>query len=415
MSAEAHPAVSAAARTIHQWYGIEVPTYRLPLLASELAQLGGKAGLDAALDRLLCRDRAAWDSVISAVTIPETYLFRHFGHFVLLRQLAVRRRHEGRACRVLSAGCSTGEEAWSAAATLAQERSRVPVQDAVVGWDINERCLQHAREGRFRDWSARAGLHGYDAHFLRDGDAWRAAAHLRSMVRFTRVNLVGTLPSRDAPFDAVFFRNVGIYWNPKLAGEVVRLLGELVARDGLLLIGPSDPALTSPGPWEHVIEDGVRYYRRRGTAKEHRPKVAAAAPPQPRPLNNCTNVVSVASARRAARRALVARSAESSPSSERAPTVELVQELADKGEYERALSLVDGLPGRCMAERRLWRGILLLALERPAEAAHSFRQCVFLEPNHAPYRRWLAVAYESSGRMRDAEREHQNVRNLSVV
>jgi len=55
-------------------------------------------------------------SLLRALTIPETYFFRHPGHFDKLRDFALARAAVGGTCHVLSAGTSTGEEAWSAAA-----------------------------------------------------------------------------------------------------------------------------------------------------------------------------------------------------------------------------------------------------------------------------------------------------------
>jgi chemotaxis protein methyltransferase CheR len=428
MSNDFHPAVRAAARTLKQWYGIEVPDYRLPLLAQEMAHVGGRAGVEAALERLLARDSRAWDAVIDVMTVPETYLFRHFGHFVLLRELAERRHREGRSCRVLSAGCSSGEEAWSAAAILASTLPSRTAQDQVVGWDINERRLEVARQGRYRDWSARAGLQGHDAHFVRDGAWWEVARSLRSLVTFERVNLVGELPYRNSPFDAIFFRNVGIYWDHATSDGVVRSLARHLVDDGLLLVGPSDPGLNQPGVWEHVIDNGVRHYRRR------RPEPAPAPEPPASPSSGLFAVreprkISPTRVRAPARPSLL-RPRTRTPSQRpfRAPAVaspdtcdaalppahlDEIQGLADAGQYERALSALDRLPPPHGVDVRLWRGILLLALDEASAAVQSFKQCVYLEPNLASHRRWLAVAYESAGRADDAARENRNALELA--
>src|SRR5690606_5352804 len=120
-----HPTpLRAAARALRKLYGIEVPEYRLPLLALELEQLGGRGGHEQGLSLLLARDPRAWDRVIDAITVPETYMFRHLGHYLLIRKLAEERVARGRPMRGLCAGCSRGEEAWSAAAVLTTARGR---------------------------------------------------------------------------------------------------------------------------------------------------------------------------------------------------------------------------------------------------------------------------------------------------
>jgi chemotaxis methyl-accepting protein methylase len=430
-----HPAVRAAARTLAQWYGIEVPDYRMPLLASEMSHVGGRRGVEAALERLLARDTQAWDAIIDVMTVPETHLFRHFGHFVLLRKLAEQRHREGRSVRVLSAGCSSGEEAWSAAAVLADVTPSRTAQDRVVGWDINERRLQKARQGSYRDWSVRTGLQGYDAYFRNQGEFWEVSPGLRSLVTFERVNLVDDLPYRHSPFDAIFFRNVGIYWDPAVAQGVVRSLGLLLARDGLLLIGPSDPGIHQPDVWEHVIQGGVRYYRRQpkpppeeaphapprkatvkistvrpGRRSPSRPRKGTVRRPRPPALSSGLHAPRALSKPPA----LPPHTGQGAAEDRTTATLDEVRSLADTGRYGEALAHLERVAIPTDAEARLWRGILLLALERVPDAVQAFKQCVFLEPNHASHRRWLALAYERAGRARDAERENRNASELGA-
>lgn len=429
MTTAEHPAhLRAAARTLKQWFGIEVPPYRLSVLANELEHLGGRAGPEAGLERLLAREQSAWDAVLEVMTIPETYLFRHFGHFELLAELAAKRRASGDPCRVLCAGCSTGEEVWSAAAVLAEACAP---RSEVVGWDLSERRLAIALAGRYRDWSVRAGLHGYDSHFRRSGDAWEIGSSLRSLVSFKRVNLVGSIPPRDARFDVVLFRNVGIYWADTIATAAVSALADLVApEDGLFLIGPSDPGLRAPDTWEHVIERGVRYYRRARAARAE--PAPAVAPARSRPSSHerrarrsarssspaarpaASSPVSSARPRTMAsprRHAPAAASRSPDPTAAERDPLDDVRALADAGRSRDALAMLDALRDTSV-RARLWRGILLLDLEQPREAVIALRQCVLLEPAEVALRRWLAVAYEAAGRSEDAERENRNAQEL---
>lgn len=413
-----HPAyLRAAARALKQWFGIEVPPYRMSVLAGELDRLGGRVGPESAVERLLVREQAAWDAVLDAMTIPETYLFRHFGHFELLRDLATRRKLAGEPCRVLCAGCASGEEVWSAAAVLADVSPHV---SSVVGWDVSEQRLAIARAGRYRDWSVRAGLHGYDRYFQRSGDGCEVSSALRPLVSFRRVNLVAQLPA-EARFDAVLFRNVGIYWVESVATAAVGALAELIANDGLFLVGPTDPARISPARWEHLIERGVRYYRR--AAEVHGP---GAPDPPPRPVRRVRQPPRAVSAATTARPvetplppASPARHVDRRPQGSRTPSsssadhARLVEAraLADAGRSREALALLDSLCDPSV-NARLFRGILLLDLEQPHEAITALRQCVFLEPRELAPRRWLAIAYEAAGRTADAARENRNVEEL---
>ncbi|MBC7171705.1 MAG: hypothetical protein H5U40_04730, partial [Polyangiaceae bacterium] len=261
-----------AVRALRHMYGIEVPEYQRKVLGAALGRLGRGGGAEAAVERLLRRDSEAWDVVIDAITIPETYFFRHYPHFLRLRELATERFRRGRSCRVLSAGCSSGEEAWSAAAVLAEAGSgRSTPRSSVVGWDVNARRLIEASEGRYRDWSVRTGLHGYEHYVGRVGDHYRVSPALLPWARFERVNLVGPLP--EERFDAIFFRNVAIYFDPSTARAVFTRIAALLEDDGMIFVGPSDPVTLPQDEWEHVIADGVRVYRR--------VKARAAAPARP--------------------------------------------------------------------------------------------------------------------------------------
>ncbi len=433
LQSENETPVRAAARAIAQWYGIEVPPYRLPLLEAQLRQLGGHGGPQRGLERLLGHEPDAWDQLIEAVTVPETYLFRHVGHFLLLRSLVEQRRASGLGVRVLSAGCSSGEEVWSAAAVLAQATRLPSTRDSVVGWDINAQRLRQASEGRFRPWSVRAGLHGHDACFRKEGDEVCVVDSLRALVSFEKVNLVGDLPDKKGPFDAILFRNVAIYWDHATAREVACRLAALLAEDGILMIGPSDPA--SPGDgWEHAITQGVRIYRRCAAAPPPRQAVtlprSAGGDPAPAPAPRrpvARRLPRSAPALRIDRNARLDRSArldgqaqvsrrerktDPPPILGQADLLARVKELADGGRYGEALHQLRSTQ-IISAEAQLWEGILLLNLDDQEQALDRFRKCVFLAPEQPTYRRWLAIAFQAVGRLEDAAREHRNAHELA--
>ncbi len=408
-----------AVRALRHMYGIEVPPYQLKVLGAALGRVGGEGGADAGLERLLRRDSEAWDVVIDAITIPETYFFRHYPHFVRLRELATERIRRGRPCRVLSAGCSSGEEAWSAAAVLADAGSGHRAKGSVVGWDVNARRLIEASEGRYRDWSVRTGLHGYDSYVIRTGDHYRVAPALLPWARFERVNLVGPLP--DDRFDAIFFRNVAIYFDPSTARAVFARLAALLEDDGMIFVGPSDPVTLPQDAWEHVIGDGVRvYYRTRA------PRPSMQPAPSQAPARLASWRPTLAPRLRGERRrpqprkaptpkepSPVARPAPAPPSDAGLDALSTVAQLADEGAYARALELLAST-GVVSGEASKWEGVLRLNLGESSTAVDCFRRCVYLDPENVAYRRWLAVAYEAAGMNREAERERRNARELGA-
>lgn len=387
--------------------GIDIPAHRRGVLASALAELGSATDLRQRLEN----DPVALQKIIHAVTIPETYLFRHPGHFAALAELAADRRARGLDCRVLCAGCATGEEVWSAAAVLASVYwpSR---RYSVEGWDLDGLRTSKAGCGEVRDWGARAGCSSYDRFFRKVPGGYVVLPELRPGVSFVEVNLAKDVWPTAGRYDAIFFRNVAIYWEPECIARVVRRLVASLAEDGLLLLGPCDPIELDKSLFRWSMYNNVLAYRRH--PKGHPP--AAAAPS-----------FGAAHTPVAARRSFRVPGRRPFPMSLPSPVQPLGQpkatdapldfrvvlgeaeRLADAGFHEQALALLDG---RVPPVGRVLAGIVLLHLDRAAEATEKFRQAVFLEPNVAGYRQWLALGLDALGHSTHAERERAVAREL---
>jgi len=393
--------------------GIRIPEYRWPMVASELRRLGGP-DLDLALARVEA-DPELRQRLTGAVAIPETHLFRHPGHFEALAALARERRAQGRPCRVLSAGCSTGEEAWSIAAVLASEYLPERRDFGVEAWDLDPHRLLAAERGHYRSWSVRVGLRGYDRFFERDGEAWEVSGELRPFVRFRAHNLM--LPAPPGPlFDAIVFRNVAIYWEPVTTARVVDDLTARLAADGLFLPGPSDPVRFPSSHWEVSRDFDSATYRRRDPALARAP-VSVAARPAARagtaPLRTTAPPAPPVARRRPAEPSLPP-PARPAAAAAAAPDAWLGEAAAhaDAGRYREALDLLCAQPGPLPGPGRLLMGVVMLNLERPEEAFAWIRQAVFLAPDDPVCRQWLAHVHDRLGRGAEASRERRNAQEL---
>lgn len=214
-------------------------------LAKRLRQLG-LASYAAYLDFIQRPDQVVErQTAVDLLTTNETHFFREPRHFELLRQElaspAVRvQRHP---FRIWSAACSTGEEPYSLAMTLAETLGeRRPWQ--VHASDLSTRVLEEAELGIFG--SARAGevppalaqrylLEGIEEYAGR----YRVDAALRRRVSFERINLMDPLPALE-PFDAVFLRNVLIYFDAAAKRHIVAQVARTLRPGGLLFIGHSE-------------------------------------------------------------------------------------------------------------------------------------------------------------------------------
>ena len=185
---------------------------------------------------------------IDAVTTNETFFFRTGGHFewfegAFLDDLA-RRAASGthdRSVRVWSAACSSGEEAYSLAICLLENRPRLlDWRLSIVGTDISETVLAQARAAKYRQRSLeQVSPERLQRHFSKQGaDEWLVKPAVTAFCSFQRHNLLERVS--QPPFDCIFIRNVLIYFDRSSKEVAVRHLIDSLAPGGYLVVGPSD-------------------------------------------------------------------------------------------------------------------------------------------------------------------------------
>lgn len=233
--------------------------------------------------RLASGERAAIEALAIELTIGETYFFRHLHHFAFLRatlRALARDRAAGDPIRLWSAGCSSGEEAYSMA-IVAIEALGPAAEKAVeiLATDVNAEALARARAATYGAWSFRDVEPDVRARWFEpDGSGLRVADAPRSMVRFTQGNLLDGPPTTSPGdawsrgIDVIFCRNVLIYFEPAAIARVAGRLGAALAKGGLLMPGPSDPLLRSPALVVNGAKDLISYTR------AHDEVAAVAAP-----------------------------------------------------------------------------------------------------------------------------------------
>lgn len=227
---------------------------------------------------LLRRDAKTYDDLIADLTVPETYFFRDPAHYQLLRGEvlpAILGAHaRSHVVEVWSAGCATGEEPYSLAILLEQEK--LSERSFVLGTDVSHRALSRARAAVYSRWSLRA-TSDRDArrYFEQDKSEFRLAPRIRARARFQQHSLssgVYPLPhSRAAGFDLILCRNVLIYFDPKATQETSQRLARSLSEDGWLVTGPSDPVLDLDAWCDLVPTPCGMLYRRRHLSAQRAP------------------------------------------------------------------------------------------------------------------------------------------------
>ncbi len=187
----------------------------------------------------LHQDQPLLKKLVEAVSVGETFFFRQPEHFTFLaRWLAASPHREG--LRAWSAGCATGEEAYSLAACLLAIRRDPTVSVEVVGTDLVRRNVDVARRGLYGSWSIRTREPLWPAYRDTGGGNVAVLEKLREVTRFWVQNLLGAPPRALGMFDVVFCRNVLVYFAPEAAAAVVAYLVSCLAPEGLLVFGPMD-------------------------------------------------------------------------------------------------------------------------------------------------------------------------------
>ena len=207
--------------------------------------------------------------VVEALLNNETYFFRDRPMFDLLstRVLAdlAQRRAASRRLRVWSAGCSTGQEAYTLAILIAQEPERWRDWTIeIVGTDISARAVQAAQRACYSQFEIQRGLSMGQmiTWFVETGQGWSPVEELRSRVRFERRNILDPI-ERGRPFDLVLCRNVLLYFDGPTRDRAFARLDEALAEDGWLMLGAGETVVGRTGMFEPV-EGNQGLCRRRG-------------------------------------------------------------------------------------------------------------------------------------------------------
>ena len=231
---------------IHQRAGIALGEHKQEMVYSRLARRLRDLRLDcfrSYLDRVQSDCGPEWDEFVNALTTNLTAFFREAHHFDTLRE-RLRGWASGRRCRIWCAASSTGEEPYSLAMTLVEAFSSWTPPAEVLATDIDSAALRRAERGVY----AAERVKKLDAERTRryfvkdsaDGTQLRVRPELRNLVSFQRVNLLSAQWPLSLPCDAIFCRNVLIYFDKATQRRIIERFLPLLRPEGLLFVGHSE-------------------------------------------------------------------------------------------------------------------------------------------------------------------------------
>jgi chemotaxis protein methyltransferase CheR len=233
---------------VYQVAGISLSDAKRTLVISRLSKIVRALELtsfDTYVDYLE-RNGSAEDGqdFVNALTTNLTRFYREDHHFDHLRSFVatlIDEKPRGSRLRIWSAGCSTGQEPYTIGMDLLAAFPELKRWDfRILATDIDTSVIAKAATGTYPE-SELGGLSAERARQLeKPGDGTiRVPAAVRELVAFKPLNLIGPWPMKG-PFDAVFCRNVAIYFDKPTQGEVFGRFSKLIAPEGFLYIGHSE-------------------------------------------------------------------------------------------------------------------------------------------------------------------------------
>lgn len=213
--------------------------------------------------------RTELEAAVEALTTHETYFFREPGQLKAFSEevlpLLYQRNSALRRLRIWSAGCSTGEEAYTIAMLLKESHLFVDWDVEVYGTDISRRVLATARRAEYGPSSLRVTPPEMVSRFFVQigSNKVRVQDDVRAWVSFGQLNLLDTEACQLVPrMDAVFCRNVMIYFDLPARRRVLQSFSERLVPGGYLLLGHSENLLNLGADFELVHLRGDMVYRK---------------------------------------------------------------------------------------------------------------------------------------------------------
>lgn len=231
---------------IYRRAGIALADSKQEMVYSRLARRLRATGLRSFQDYLDALENRAendeWEAFTNALTTNLTSFFREEHHFPILAEHV---RHKKEPVTIWCSASSTGEEPYSIAMTLCETLGTMATQARVIATDIDTNVLTTGANGIYPvervdkmspERTRRFFLRGKGAH----AGMVRVRPEIQQMVTFKQLNLLANDWPINGPFDAIFCRNVMIYFDKPTQSKILSHFVPLMKPDALLFAGHSE-------------------------------------------------------------------------------------------------------------------------------------------------------------------------------
>ena len=234
-------------KLIYDYAGISLNPNKRDMVYSRLARRLRATGLRSFGEYLkrLEDDSQEWEAFTNALTTNLTAFFREEHHFPILAEHIKKQKGRRAGFTLWCSASSTGEEPYSMAMTMVELFGTFTPPVQIVATDLDTNVLAKAQQGVYpMDRLQKMSTERMKRFFLKGSGAQEGYAkvrkELRDMIQFRQLNLLDdTWPIRG-PLDAIFCRNVMIYFDKTTQYNILQKFVPLLARDGLMFAGHSE-------------------------------------------------------------------------------------------------------------------------------------------------------------------------------
>ncbi|MBZ0132240.1 MAG: chemotaxis protein CheR [Rhodocyclaceae bacterium] len=237
-------------KLIYAHAGIALSDNKQDMVYSRLARrlrASGDRSFAQYLVRLERGDAQEWEPFINSLTTNLTSFFREAHHFEVLSK-HLKSIAEKRPIRIWCSAASTGEEPYSIAMTAVEAFNSLTPPVSIIASDLDTNVLAQGERGVYpAERIAKLTPEQVSRHFLKGSVAGAGNAEvrpeLRRLITFRRVNLLDAAWPVQGPLDAIFCRNVMIYFDKQTQYGILKKFVPLLRADGLLFAGHSESFL----------------------------------------------------------------------------------------------------------------------------------------------------------------------------
>lgn len=258
---------------ISSYRGLDLGQYRRQYLERRLAARLRTVGLHTYRQyaQLLDENPAEYAALLDTLTINVTDFFRDpsvyhkFRHSVVPDLLREKRSGRQRMIRAWSAGCATGEEAYSVTMAVMDAMERQGDEErfllSVFGTDLDPKALAIAKRAEYDAEALRHLPHLYRTKYVEvQGSTMRIRPEVTQHVRFSLLNLFEDKPI--SVVDVIFCRNVFIYFSREQQEKVLERFWTSLSRGGFLVLGRSEKLAQSFMKRFDLVSGKERIYRK---------------------------------------------------------------------------------------------------------------------------------------------------------